>query len=172
MPVRHAAGCRRSKVRECMREFDREAAGSLEGAVTADVMQVTVRLNPASKPPSQTTRRANQVARCFLAVQPRLKKHFGFSETQISCRTPAVPSHSEGRFAIVTNAGRDAVDANHATDESVCLRTAKSCGPDAPTLASSRRSDPPVRVARKPGHPGERVISRKPLRGECRVIPV
>jgi hypothetical protein len=155
-----------------MREFDREAAGSLEGAITADVMQVTVRLNPASKPPSQTTRRANQVARYFLAVQPHLKKHFGFSEAKITSRTPAVPSHSEGRFAIVTNAGRDAVDANHATDESVCLRTAKSCGPDAPTLASSRRSDPPVRVARKPGHPGERVISRKPLRGECRVIPV
>jgi hypothetical protein len=33
--------------------------------------------------------------------------------------------------------GRDAVDANHATDERVCWRTAKSCGPDAPTLASS-----------------------------------
>jgi hypothetical protein len=32
-----------------MREFDREAAGSPEGAITADVMQVTVRLNPASK---------------------------------------------------------------------------------------------------------------------------
>ena len=43
----------------------------------------------------------------------------------------------EGRIAIVTNAGRDAMDANHALDESVRLRTAKSCGPDAPTLASS-----------------------------------
>jgi hypothetical protein len=74
-------------------------------------MQLMVRLNPASKPLPQTTRRANQVARCFLAVQPRLKKYFGFSESQIRCRTPAVPSHSEGRFAIVTNAGRDAVDA-------------------------------------------------------------
>jgi hypothetical protein len=35
--------------------------------------------------------------------------------------------------------GQDAVDANHATDERVGLRTAKSCGPDAPTLASSVR---------------------------------
>jgi hypothetical protein len=27
-------------------------------------------------------------------------------------------------------------------------------------------------VAKEPGHRGERDISRKPLRGECRVIPV
>ena len=27
-------------------------------------------------------------------------------------------------------------------------------------------------VAKKPGRRGEHVISRKPLRGECRVIPV
>ena len=52
------------------------------------------------------------------------------------------------------------------------LRTAKSCGPDTPTLASSLRQHPQATVARKPGHRGERVISRKPLRGECRVIPV
>ena len=29
----------------------------------------------------------------------------------------AVPSHTEGRFAIVTDAGRDAVDASGASDE-------------------------------------------------------
>jgi hypothetical protein len=34
---------------------------------------------------------------------------------------------------------RDAMDAGGAADERVDLRTAKSCGPDAPTLASSRR---------------------------------
>jgi hypothetical protein len=65
---------------------------------------------------------------------------------------------TEGRIMIVTNAGRDAVDAaafcargdrragshesvsitEHA-DERRLLRTAKSCGPDAPTLASSLR---------------------------------
>jgi hypothetical protein len=31
---------------------------------------------------------------------------------------------------------------------------------------------PPMTVAKKPGRRGERVISRNPLRGECRVIPV
>jgi len=46
---------------------------------------------------------------------------------------------TEGRIAIVTDAGRDAVDAGGAADESADLRTAKSCGPDAPTLASSWR---------------------------------
>ena len=44
---------------------------------------------------------------------------------------------TEGRIAIVTDAGRDVVDASGASDEGACLRTAKSCGPDAPTLASS-----------------------------------
>jgi hypothetical protein len=43
----------------------------------------------------------------------------------------------EGRIAIVTDAGWDAVDAGGAADESADLRTAKSCGPDASTPASS-----------------------------------
>src|SRR5712692_5553487 len=54
------------------------------------------------------------------------------------------------------------------------LRTAKSCGPDAPTLASSSRScvgptglrqnlDPRATVANKPGHRGEHEISRKTI---------
>jgi hypothetical protein len=51
----------------------------------------------------------------------------------------AVPPHTEGRFAIVTDAGRDAVAASGAEDESALLRTAKACGPGAPTLASSWR---------------------------------
>jgi hypothetical protein len=51
--------------------------------------------------------------------------------------------------------------------------TAKSCGPDAPTLVSSWRSYPPTTMARKPGSPGRaRNKLLKPLRGECRVFPV
>jgi hypothetical protein len=48
---------------------------------------------------------------------------------------------------------RDAMDASGATDEGACLRTAKSCGPDAPTLASSLagRNSREMTVARKPG---------------------
>jgi hypothetical protein len=49
----------------------------------------------------------------------------------------AVSSHQEGRIAIATNAGRDAMDADALLDEQRMKRTAKSCGPDASTLASS-----------------------------------
>jgi hypothetical protein len=44
----------------------------------------------------------------------------------------------EGRLAIVTDAGRDAVDAGGAKDEGAA-RGRRSRGPDAPTLASSWR---------------------------------
>jgi hypothetical protein len=53
-------------------------------------------------------------------VQPLLKKYSDFPKPQISpyMRRP-VPS--EGRFAIVMDAGRDAVDAGSAEDESAFL---------------------------------------------------
>jgi hypothetical protein len=44
-----------------------------------------------------------------------------------------------GALANVINAARDAVDADALSDERCETRTAKSCGPDAPTLASSLR---------------------------------
>jgi hypothetical protein len=52
------------------------------------------------------------------------------------------------------------VDAGGAADESTSLRTAKSCGPDASTPASSLRSGAQATVTRKPDHRGEREISR------------
>ena len=42
-------------------------------------------------------------------------------------------------------------------------RTAKSCGPGAPTLALSERSDPLMTVARKPGSPRRSRISRNTI---------
>jgi hypothetical protein len=48
-----------------------------------------------------------QIVAC-LAV---LKKYSDFRKTQIRAIFVAVPSHLKGRLAIVTNAGRDAVDA-------------------------------------------------------------
>jgi hypothetical protein len=52
------------------------------------------------------------------------------------------------------------------------MRTAKSCGPDAAVLVSSRRNFPLATVARKPitGEITKETV--KPLRGECRVNPV
>jgi hypothetical protein len=69
-----------------------------------------------------------------LPVQPLCKKYFCSRATQITSKSP-LSRPTEGRFAVVTDAGRDAVDAGGAADESAGLRTAKSCGPDAPTLA-------------------------------------
>ena len=49
-------------------------------------------------------------------VQPPLQKYFCFSEMQIKLYdSPSRPT--EGRLAIVTDAGRDAVDAGGALDE-------------------------------------------------------
>ena len=57
---------------------------------------------------------------------------------------------------------RDAMDAVGAADESTGARTAKSCGPDASTLASSSRNHPRATVTRKPDHRGEH--ENKPLK--------
>ena len=92
-------------------------------------------------------------------------------KTPNQLHSPAVPPRSRGAFRDRHERWvRDAVDVGGAADESADLRTAKPCGPDAPTLASSWRSDPQAMVARKPGHQGERVISRKPLRREGRIV--
>ena len=56
-------------------------------------------------------------------------------------------------------------------ETSALSRTAKSCGPDAPTLASSRWDDPLTMVATKPGSPGRaRRKPLKPLRREGRML--
>jgi hypothetical protein len=127
-------------------------------------------------------------------VESLLQKYFCFRTPQITSTTSAIPSHTEGRFAIVTDVGhgmrwtrqhfaRDGIagqverlvsDHRHA-DERCCSRTAKSCGPDAPTLASSSRScvgptglrqnlsaDDGGKRARSPGRARHKLL--KPLR--------
>ena len=73
------------------------------------------------------------------AVQSVPEKYCAFAVGQIKSITRPVSSHQEGRLAIATNAGRDAVDADALLGEQHVKRTAKSCGPDASTLASSWR---------------------------------
>src|SRR5579871_1429159 len=69
------------------------------------------------------------------------------------------------------DAGRDAVDACGATDERANKRTAKSCGPDIPTLMSSLRGDDLAgdggKKARSPGR-----ARRKPLKPFAQGMPV
>ena len=75
---------------------------------------------------------------------------------------------AEGRFAIVTSVGRDAVDADAPNDERRRSRTAKSCGPDAPVLASSLWIRSQATVARKPVTGESTKETVKPLRREGR----
>src|SRR5258708_28406780 len=72
------------------------------------------------------------------------------------------PVPKEGR-AHVTNAGRDAVDAAARETSAACWRTAKSCRSGAPMLASSLREEAQATVSNKPGHRGEREVSRKTI---------
>jgi hypothetical protein len=78
---------------------------------------------------------------------------------------------ARGALRNVTNVVRDAVDARAARDERSFSRTAKSCGLDAPTLASSRWKQVSVGDGgKKAGHRGERGVSRKPSRREGRSV--
>ena len=68
--------------------------------------------------------------------QSGARKIFRFSEATISCIVTPFRSFTRD-VRVVTNVERNAVDVIVPTDERRGLRTAKSCGPDAPTLASS-----------------------------------
>src|SRR5579863_2200345 len=84
-------------------------------------------------------------------------------------RTP-----QEGRCASSRTLGAGCGGRGSTRDECVCPRTAKSCGPDIPTLMSSSQGDDLAgdggKKARSPGR--ARYKPLKPLRGECRVKPV
>jgi hypothetical protein len=116
------------------------------------------------------TRRANQQK----PVQPLLQKYSDSQKPQITFITLTVLSHWRGGSRSSRTRDRMRWTQGAPETRAFFLRTAKPCGPDAPTLASSpwEASFLGVTVARKPGHRGERGVSRKPLRGECRVIPV
>src|SRR5215831_7541025 len=89
------------------------------------------------------------------------------------CRKPQIRtiirwsrSHKEGRFAIVTNVGSGMRWTRYRSRRMLVSRTAKSCGPGAPTLALSPQrcfGILRVTVARKPGSPGRPRISRKTI---------
>jgi len=66
----------------------------------------------------------------------------------------------EGRIAIVTDVGHGMRWTRAALlTRALTSRTEKSCGPDAPTLASSwRKTIPLMTVANKPGHRGATVL--------------
>src|ERR1700761_5487895 len=115
-----------------------------------------------SNPLRQTADLSSPIS-VMLPVHPCAKKYSAFAAGQISGISRAVPRHQKGRFAIVTNVGAGCGGRLGAFDEWHMRRTAKSRGPDAPTLASTRRrcfGIAPGMVARKPGHQGEREGNR------------
>ena len=94
---------------------------------------------------------------------------FRFSEICGSVRF--IPPRSEGRTR--RHGRRAGCDGRGlaSSDEGCGRRTAKACGPDLPTLGSTLRAqESGGTVAIKPGHRGERAISRKPLRREGRTV--
>jgi len=90
--------------------------------------------------------------------------YFRFSE--IHDYSLPIPLPLEGRIAIVTDVRRrDAVDARRLSalvaPTKAFSRTAKSCGPDPPTLGPSLRvTSPQAMEAIKPGTPGRARSSR------------
>jgi len=76
-----------------------------------------------------------------------------------------VPSHSEGRFAIVTDVGGGMRWTRGGALTRCCiLRTAKSCGPDASVVGVKlAEATPPMTVSKKPDHRGEHEGNRKTI---------
>ena len=106
----------------------------------------------------------------FLPVQSRAKKYSASGFSQITfLTTPSTPL--EGRIAIVTDAGLDAMDADGATDEST------GCGRRSRVVLTPRRwrqvgginsAGDGGKRARSPGRARRKPL--KPLRGECRAF--
>jgi hypothetical protein len=117
----------------------------------------------ASQIPPQRLRQSNPTGKSP-KVCPSLRAKIFRLTRRANQRYQLAPSHPvRGALRTSRTLRWDAVDATTASDERLMSRTAKSCGPDAPMLASSFReaSFSGVKVARKPGHLGEREVSRK-----------
>src|SRR5580692_1526941 len=95
-------------------------------------------------------------------VQPPWQKYSGSLLTQITCISVAIPAHTKGRFAIVTN-----VRVGMRWTLMALLtrahypRTAKSCGPDASMVGVKLVKEiSSATVTKKPDHRGEREGNR------------
>jgi hypothetical protein len=144
--------------------------------------QLDLFLHIASLVPTQkrVTPRARTMQLCEAlqggyGVQDQAREIFLFLFVRIYCLLSAFRCRHKGRIAIVTNVVRNAVDGDGPSDARRNPRTAKSCGPGAPTLAPSLAFAPKAHAGRRwqtsIGSPRRARISRKPLRREGRLIP-
>src|SRR5882757_9870320 len=88
--------------------------------------------------PTFAKRRFVEADQSDLPCPVAFAKIFPFSLDPNQNYIPRRPVPQRGARAIVTDAGRDAVDIDGAEDDRRLRWTAKSCGPGAPTLESSR----------------------------------
>jgi hypothetical protein len=105
-------------------------------------------------------RRANHFVSLFRSCPAPIEKIFLFFRNKIRCTSsPSRPARGalRGRHERWEGDAMDAAasGARIARGRMMLMRTAKTCGPDAPTLASSLRQYPQATVAKEPGHRGE-----------------
>jgi hypothetical protein len=100
-------------------------------------------------------------------VKTLQKKYSAFQNAKISVLIASARASRRGRFAVVTERWRGLRWAAAASGDphqtKRWQRTAKSCGPGAATLASSRWSDRSATVAKQAAHRGEHEISRQTI---------
>jgi hypothetical protein len=107
-------------------------------------------------------------------VQPPLQKFLPSLLTQITCISFAIPSHTKGRFAIVTDVGH-----GMRWTRVTLLTRAQPCGRRSRVVLTPRRwrqvgddashhAGDGGKQARSPGRARRKPL--KPLRGECRAI--
>ncbi len=123
------------------------------------------RLWTASSVVAFSTRRAKHLPVYRNVMSSALRKNIFLSVNRTEVMiSEASPAPTRGTFGHSSrDVGRDAMDAL-ARRRCASMRTAKPCGPDAPTLASSsRRRFARATVAKKPGHRGEHEVSRKTI---------
>ena len=102
-------------------------------------------------------------------VKPCREKYSAFARAQISSlASPVSPDERGGSRSSRTRGGMQWTR-KLAQDEREPMRTAKPCGPDAPTLASSPREISRGRRWQESPVTEEHEISRKPLRRESRI---
>jgi hypothetical protein len=93
---------------------------------------------------------------CKIAVQPSSQKYFAFAVGQIISTSSPRPASIRGAYASSRTLGAGCGGRGSGARRAALARTAKSCGPDAPTLASSSCGD----------NPRERRWQKSPVTGE------
>jgi hypothetical protein len=145
-------------------------AAILRGSPKGSHLTMTLRLCQRQ---SLGTAKISNHCKVIWPVQPWPQKFFASLPTQIICVWSLSRARKKGVSRSLRTWGRGRGGRAHVAGRATRARTAKSCGPDAPMLASSRvKSIHAAMVANKPVTRESAKETVKPLRGECRLKPV